>query len=288
MSIFFEKPEGGIKKTFTRRHTREPLRANANNGSGRKRIGFVGLAAGTGATTLCFAAAEYLAVLSESSVTMLELDLRPDAPAGTPYDKVGIDRRFAGRDFFSLYRLAAEGKPLAGVCNIDGGINWVLRFPGEPGSVPDPTTLHRLVNNVSGDIVLCDISAPGILNYSGSNKCRDTLKAILADLDHIVCIFDPLPSRLLASVPAAEVCRAAAAAGVPVTYIINKFNPGVNVREVTRFTGLRDYLPFPAIPAEDVYAAEYACRSLAGELTASLSCPKLFERITQITPKVRI
>jgi len=272
MALHFRNDQEGI----IRRHTREPLEVNANNGSGRKRIGFVGLAAGVGATTLCFATAEYLAALSESSVTMLELDLRPDAPAGTPYDKVGIDRRFAGRDFISLYRLASEGKPLAGVCNIDGGINWVLRFPGEPGPAPDQATLHRLVNNVSGDIILCDISAPGIMNNSGTGSGRDALKSLLADLDHIFCIFDPLPSRLLASVPAAEVCRAAAAAGVPVTYVFNKLNSGVNVREATRFTGIRDYLPFPAVPAENVYAAEYACRSLANELTASLLefCPQ--------------
>jgi hypothetical protein len=42
-------------------------------------------------------------------------------------------------------------------------------------------------------------------------------------------------------------------------------NPGVNMREAMRFTGVREYIPFPAAPAEAVYAAEYACRSLAAE-----------------------
>jgi len=281
MSDFFEKPGGVINNNIARRHTREPLSAIHSPASGRFKIGMVGLASGAGATTLCFAAAEYLAALLKDrgkgpSVAMLELDLRADAPAGTSYDKIGIDRRFAGRDYVSFYRLAAEGKPLSGVCNTDGGVNWVLRLPGESGPAPDPTTLHRLVNNVSGDLILCDISAPGILNYSGTNKGRDVLKALLADFDHIVCIFDPLPSRLLASVPAAEACRAAASAGVPATYLLNKQNSGVNMREVTSFTGIRDFLPFPAVPADEIYAAEYACRSLAPELEDPLS--QLFPR----------
>jgi len=253
--------------------------------SGRVKIAFAGVAAGVGSTTLCFAAAEYLASLNAScragakpgrryisrNVTLLELDLKPENPAGKSYDKIGIDRRFAGRDYISLYRLAAEGRPLHGLMNIDGGICWALRVPGEPLPTPDPTVLHRLVNNVTGDIILCDISATGIMDASGPLKGREALAALLADFDHIVCVIDPLPSRLLASVPAAEVCRAVAAAGVPITYIFNKLNAGVNFREVTRFTGVKDFLPFPAIPAEAVYSAEYACRSLAPELASSLS-----------------
>jgi len=299
MSLLYKKPLSGQTESIERRHTREPLADSAkapsrfaalkaaalfSPASGRVKIGFVGLAAGAGATTLCFAAAEYLAALSSGrggskpfthktgrTVTVLELDLKPFAPAGSPYDKIGVDRRFAGRDFVSIYRLAAEGKPLHGACNIDGGVSWALRVPGESVPPPDHATLHRLVGNVFGDIVLCDISATAILAGGGHAANRAALTALLADLDHIVCIFDPLPSRLLASVPAAEACRAAAASGVPVTCVFNKFNPGVNMREALRFTGVKDYLPFPAVPAEAVYAAEFACRSLSPELASPLS-----------------
>ncbi|MCL2111180.1 MAG: hypothetical protein FWH32_02795 [Clostridiales bacterium] len=236
--------------------------------SGRSRIGFVGLSAGAGATTMAFAAAEYLAALSKRTrtVTFLELNPGADAPAGRPYDKIGIDRRFAGRGFISHYRLAAEGKPLHGVNNMDGGIGWVLRVPGEPDSAPSAAALIRLLNNVPGDIIVCDISAQGFLRSGGQDAAgRDTLLALLADLDRIVCIFDPLPSRLLAAVPATEVCRAAETAGLPAIYAFNKLNAGVNLREATRFTGAKSYISIPAIPAETVYSAEYACRSLASE-----------------------
>lgn len=246
---------------FKRRHTREPICPDTNSpAAGRLKIGFVGMSAGAGATTLAFAAAEYIAArLPGRAVTLLELDMRASAPAGRPYDKVGIDRRFAGRDYISFFRLAAEGRPLGGAVNMDGGINWALRVPGEHGPAPCAATLHRLLNNVSGDIIICDISP------------HEHLSGMLADLSCIICIFDPLPSRLLASVPAAEACRAAAAAGIPATWVFNKLNAGVNLREATRFTGISNYIPIPAIPAETVYAAEYACRSLAAELTQSLA-----------------
>jgi len=263
---------------LNRRHTREPL--SPIRDTGRTKIGFTGLAAGAGATTLAFAAAEYLAALSarhseqKRGVTFLELDTRPYAPAGKPYDKIGIDRRFAGREFISHYRHAAEGRPLHNVLNIDGGIGWALRVPGEHGPEPSPATLIRLLNNVCGDIIVCDISAHGFLCgpepaggafHTAALAGREALRSLLADLDLIVCIFDPLPSRLFAAVPTAEICRVATAANVPTVYVFNKLNAGVNLREATRFTGVKDYIPFPAIPAEAVYAAEYACRSLASE-----------------------
>ena len=299
MSISFNILNDEIQESIERRHTREPLDAQSRKAghamystkelfspaAGKIRLGFVGLSAGAGATTICFAASEYLAERVKErkarfkpgfnqtvlEIAMLELDMRTEAPAGRPYDKIGIDRRFAGRDFVSFYRLAAEGKPLHGVRNIYGGINWALRVPGETGPVPDPAVIHRLISNTWGDIILCDISAPGILSGAGQHKGRDALLAILVDLDHIICVFDPLPSRLLASVQAAEACRAASASGIPVTYLLNKLNAGVNLREVTRFTGIKDFLAFPAVPAEAVYTAEYACRSLAPELSAPLS-----------------
>ena len=294
---------------FFRRHTREPLCRTSNDldvnpeagvinrggaiaaaaaaAPARSVIGFAGLAAGSGATTLAFAAAEYLAAKipgKHGAVTLLELDPRPEAHAGKPYDKVGIDRRFAGREFIPFHRLASEGKPLREARNIDGGINWALRTPGDSGPTPSGAALLRLRNNAIGDIVICDIPVYGYLSAydtaaSGSfphKAGRDTLLALLADLDHLICVFDPLPSRLLASVSAAEACRVAAA-GLKTTYVFNKMNPGVNIREVLRFTGVRKYVPVPSINAEAVYAAEYACRSLAAEPEMSSALSALFD-----------
>ena len=196
---------------------------------------------------------------------MLELNPTNGAHAGWSYDKVGIDRRFAGRNYIPIYRVAAEGKPLKDVVNIDSGINWALRVPGissslQQGLVSSTPILLRLLNNVHGNIIVCDISA---YNFFHIPSGRDTLTMLLADLDLIVCVFDPLPSRLLVSVPATEACRAAASAGSKIRWVFNKLNPGVEIREVIRFTGIKDFVPFPAVQIETVYRTEYACRSLA-------------------------
>ena len=243
----------------------------------RLRIGFAGLAAGAGATTLAFSATEYLAARLRNhgvSVTMLELDPGADAPAGRAYDKVGIDRRFAGRDYFSFYKAASEGRSVKSHVNIDGGINWVFRVPGEAVPAPTAAVLLRLFNNVPGDIVVCDIPAYKFLNDATG---RDALSLLLSDLDEIICIFDPLPSRLLASVPAAEACRAASHEGTKPVWVFNKFNPGADMREAASFAGVRNYSLFPAIPIETVYRAEYACRSLASDPEAASALGSLLK-----------
>ena len=221
------------------------------------------MCAGAGVTTLAFSAAEYLAARSKKTgltVTMLELDPKAEAPAGRAYDKVGIDRRFAGRDYTSFYKLASEGKPFNDILNPDGGINWALRLPGEAVPAPSAIALSRLLNNIRGDIVICDV--PGY-SFFDCILGRDALTALLADMDRIICIFDPLPSRLLASVRTAEACRSISPANTKIHWVFNKLNSGVDLREAVRFTGAKDYIPFPAIPASVLYKAEYACRSIA-------------------------
>jgi len=241
----------------------------------RRYIGFVGLAAGAGATTLAFSAAEYLAARMKKSpltVTMLELDKRTDLPAGCAYDKVGIDRRFAGRQYVSIYKAALENKPLREVLNIDEGINWALRAPQDRGPAPAASALFRLLNNVSGDIIVCDIPAYAFLK---TGEDRELLLSLLADMDDIICVFDPLPSRLFASVRAAEICRSLPCADTDTIWLFNKYNPGADMREVVRFTGIKKYHLFPALPAEIVYRAEYACRSLASRPEAGAAFQKI-------------
>jgi hypothetical protein len=229
-----------------------------------RKIGFVGLSAGAGTTTLALAAAECLAAGNKKAgrkavpVALLEVAEGPaeESSAGLPYDKIGLDRHFAGRDYISFYRLAAEGKPLSGKCNLSGGVNWALRMPVDTRHPVGAAALLRLIDNVEGSPVLCDIS---------SALSREALADVLADLHRIVCVVDPLPSKLLAGGRVMEQVRSAEHAGIPVVYVLNKMNPGVNLREVKRFVSLNEPVEIPAVKPQTIYAAEYACRSLADE-----------------------
>ena len=224
-----------------------------------RKIGIVGLSAGAGVTTLALALAECLSSKQKSApVTYLEISEGPDerSAAGLPYDKIGIDRHFAGRDFVSFYRLAAEGKPLSGKYNLSGGVNWVLRMPVDMRHTIGASALLRLIDNVDGAPVICDIS---------SSLSLGTLADVLADMQRIICVVDPLPSKLLAGGPVMDRVRSAEHAGITVDYVLNKMNTGVNLREVKRFVSLNEPVEISAVKLQTVYAAEYACRSLADE-----------------------
>jgi hypothetical protein len=93
----------------------------------------------------------------------------------------------------------------------------------------------------------------------------DALADVLADMHRIVCVVDPLPSKLLAGGRVLEQSRSAEHAGIPVRYALNKMNAGVNLREVKRFVSLNEPIEIPAVKLQAVYAAEYACRSLADD-----------------------
>jgi hypothetical protein len=95
-------------------------------------------------------------------------------------------------------------------------------------------------------------------------------------MHRVICVIDPLPSRLLAGAATMDLVRAAEAGGIPVTWVVNKMNPGVNMREVLRFISIKDPVFIPALPAEKLYAAEYACRTLAGETAFQNALDQLF------------
>jgi hypothetical protein len=258
--------------SFGRRLTRGGREAFLSCPPEIRKIGFVGLSAGAGATTLALAAAECLAAGNREAggraagagggqavpVVCLEIAEGPDegSSAGLPYDKIGIDRHFAGRDYLSFYRLAAEGKPLAGRFNLSGGVNWALRMPVDVRHEIGAAALLRLIDNIGGAPVRCDIS---------SALSQAALADVLADMHRIVCVVDPLPSKLLAGGRVMEQVRSAEHAGIPVVYVLNKMNPGVNLREVKRFVSLNEPVEIPAVKPQAVYAAEYACRSLADD-----------------------
>jgi hypothetical protein len=229
-----------------------------------RKIGFIGLSAGAGTTTLALAAAECFAAEHKAAahkiapVTYLEIAEGPDegSPTGLPYDKIGIDRHFAGRDFLSFYRLAAEGKPISGKFNLSGGVNWALRMPVDVRYSIGAAALLRLIDNIPGTPVVCDIA---------SSLSREALVDVLADMHHLICVVDPLPSKLLAGGRIMEQVRSAEHAGIPVTYVLNKMNSGVNLREVKRFVSLSEPVEIQAVKPQTLYAAEYACRSLSDE-----------------------
>ena len=80
----------------------------------------------------------------------------------------------------------------------------------------------------------------------------------LGDLDVIVGVIDPLPSRLKEGVPRFAVLKATEG----VLWLVNKDNTGVDHRELKKFLELDDYFSQEALNYETVCRAEYSCEKV--------------------------
>jgi hypothetical protein len=253
---------------------------------------FAGLSARAGATTLAFAFADRLArmgaagaghggpkpagsnafplpkpVRNGGSVAVVEISDDDRRFGGSDYDRVGIDVRFAGREYVSPYARIARGGSVRGIGNIDGGVNWLLRAPGEPCAGLEIADYVRLSSGAPGDIVVVDI-AGGF----GRGQRTAALPKLLGDCDRVFAVIDPLPSALMAGAEMLELFKSLECGGSDILYVLNKMNPGVDMKEMRSFVKIRNAVEVPFLAPEHVYAAEYNCCTVYAmpQLAASL------------------
>ncbi|MDR1291857.1 MAG: hypothetical protein LBJ91_00455 [Clostridiales Family XIII bacterium] len=255
---------------------------------------FVGLSARAGATTLSFAFADWLArsvargktksdagpgsagragrdargvnddfdcgaesggaYRAPGSVAVVEISDDYPQLGGSDYDRIGVDVRFAGREYVSAYACLARGASVRGVSNIDGGINWLLRSPGEPCGELGVTDYIRLASGATGDTVIVDVKG----GFGGAGRIP-MLQKLISDCDRVFAVVDPLPSALMADAEKLELFKSLESGGTDILYVINKMNPGVDVREMRSFIRVRNVVELPFLPAEGIYASEYNC-----------------------------
>ena len=225
--------------------------------SDRFKLGVLGIGRGSGASLIATSLASALSSVEKKRLAYIELScFREKAEAekrasGMPsllYDALGMDQRFAGREFISFRRELAGLRKLRELKNIDEGINWALATPEDAreGLNLSEAQAIRLANGIAGDIVICDIEA-----LSGY---RDLVK----DLDLLIAVIDPLPSKLI---PAAKELRYLfeLSEEQEIIFVVNKMNDGVLKRELDSFLKLKSYESLPYITPEPLYKAEYNC-----------------------------
>ena len=165
------------------------------------------------------------------------------AELGLPYfaDALGADKRFASEGF-TYYEDALGGKrSLLTVKNEYRGMNLMLRRSGAEGMASASCALR-----MPGEQVVFDLSG-----------ADDTwLDEVLADMDRIVVVADPLPSRLLSG---AKRLLGIRAAYPDAEILINKMNKGVNRPELRRYLGPGHYQTLPFADPAAVCRAEYSC-----------------------------
>jgi Flp pilus assembly CpaE family ATPase len=166
------------------------------------------------------------------------------------YDGIGVDKRFKTREFVRFYDAVKHGKSIKRQSNIDEKINWALITPEDIKEKVEllPIEIVRLINNVSGDVVVCDIS-----------ECKSA-EDYLLDMDIVVFVIDPMPSAMIQGYSFMKEVKRLEHNGKKVIWVINKFNEGINKRDMLSFLKLKEYYKIPNLDSSDFYSAQYNCK----------------------------
>jgi len=246
----------------------------------RIKIGVVPLSQGAGATFVATSMAKILSESENVKISYVEVSKGKEAGEKLIYDSLGMDKKFAGRQFIDFYQRVVSGESTRGMTNVDEGINWILHTPGTCGTnkvvgeikkESGPLENIKIINNAPGDIIICDF-----------DLTREMME-LSTDMEVLMIVIDPMPSALIGGFEFLSNFKALEEKGKKVCWIVNKYNDGVNRRELLQYIKIRElhYLPF--IAAEELYTAEYNCmlpissRKIRSQLEAPLN--KIIESI---------
>ena len=165
------------------------------------------------------------------------------AELGTPYfcSALNTERRFEGRGFEYFEDALAARRTLCAVKNPYHSLDLFLRRPDAEG-FPSPMCACKM----PGEQVVFDLSgAPDSL-----------LDEVLPEMDRIILVLDPLPTKLLGGAEKLERLRMQYP---DAQLVVNKLNRGVNRSELQRFLGTDSYIAVQHLAPELVYKAEYNC-----------------------------
>lgn len=210
----------------------------------RQRIGFIGITEGAGCSFLTTAAAGYFAA-RKYQPAVLEL-----GEAGL-FHSLGLKRHFVYRPYQPPYLETGQACRAEEVKNIYKGINWGVKTDEQSWEKAPCAEELSLIYNLQGDLTLCDFSGRSLEKEEGGETVR-----LLREMDHIFAVLDPLPSKLLKSSDRMAQLRLSQ---LPVSYIINKDNSGVDHRMLADFLGTNRYTAVPHLQPQWIYQAEYGC-----------------------------
>lgn len=215
------------------------------------KIGVAGISPSSGVSVLSVSFACYASAVSKKTVSVVEM------LGASIYNSLGMDKRFAGREFWTLDQLRKVENGRKIQSNVDEGINWMLRDPMESPNAPlfmqEESTEYQvsLIHKMKGDLVLYDLSGGGA--HDASRIFR-----MMQEMDHCVVVIDPLPSKMLQS---RRILHEIQLSKLSVSYIINKMNRGVEKKEMIDFLRINHPTYVPLLDQEGLYEAEYRCKN---------------------------
>lgn len=222
----------------------------------RRKIGIIGLGPGCGVTSIGTTLAKIVSKNNMNRIQYLEIT-NPKKSKPLIFDGLGMDKRFLNREFIDFYKEVKEGNPIGHLINRDEDIGWVLITKEDIQKKIILSTQEKthLINNLNFDLLFCDLE----LGNQSLGKLEDD-RELLSEMSHLIVIIDPLPSKLLASYNLLQWIKVLEEKGLPVSYIVNKYNKGVHKRDFLDFIKLRPNLFIPFISPDEFYVCEYNCQ----------------------------
>ena len=206
----------------------------------RQVIGVIGIGRGAGATFAAMVLAVKMAEMTEG-VTFAEGRLQAaDGNGRRNGDSENSAHRLLAVDRHFEKKAAAMGSGPGKRTNIYHKVNWAVCGQLHPGADGHETEAEE----------------PDYRTFPGKYIIVDSPQNT-KDMDIIVCVVDPLPSRIMAGLETFRRIREQQM--VPVIWVMNKASSAAGRREVETFLRLRFTHSIPLVEAEAFYRAEFRC-----------------------------
>lgn len=222
---------------------------SGDHNTGQLNIAVTGLGRGVGTTLVASSLACFFAEKG-NSVTFVQCD-DPEEGSGLLFDAAAMDRRFYGREFQDAYGTLASGGGVRRLCNLEDGVNWLLITPDDVKAGIELSAEQRasLVYGPRDEVCIFDLC------------CREDWAGFLRDMDRIIAVVDPLPSRMAAATERFRMLRAlenSRESGF--SWLVSGVNSGVSRRQVRGYLKSSNIMWVGRAGADSIYADEFRCR----------------------------
>ena len=125
--------------------------------------------------------------------------------------------------------------------------------------------------------MICDLGS----ELGGDCTQRRIRNELIASVDALVCVIDPLPSKLLGGTDEITLAKTCALKRGNVIWILNKYNDGINTKELRAFLRIKDARKIPYLDARHFYCAQYNCRIPLSMREISTAAQPAFLSVTE-------
>ena len=213
------------------------------------KVGIVGIGSNSGVTSIGTVIARLVSRSLNELVQYVEMrDLKCEKPL--IYHTYGMDMRFLGREFTDFHKEIIEGNNVKTKVNREEGIGWVLVTEESEKLDRNLTLIEKLhlLHNIDSGFMVIDLD----LSF------RQELYVILKEMSKVIVVIDPAPAKLIFGKDLLNHLKDLQEKGIPVYYILNKMNQGVNKKELFDFLKVKPDLTIPLIEQREFYLNEYA------------------------------